>query len=268
MSEPRVDEPRAGGPVERYLDELFDQLAGSGAAGRRSLAEAEDHLRTAVADGLARGLDPERAETEAVARFGRPAAIGAQLRLADRGIGAVVRPLIAGGFWIGVVGLLALGMSGLLSELFGRLFGAGFVAGDAPGVTYTPARCADYFEYFPHAATCNAAAALHHWGEVVQGRIALGVLGLLALGGWWLIRRRGALRDGGWRPPATLVALVTTALAGGVAVVLLPITLMGLAFGDHQGAGANIADGSVAAVVAIGAAIWGVRRRARPAAGS
>jgi hypothetical protein len=41
-----------------------------------------------------------------------------------------------------------------------------------------------------------------------------------------------------------------------------------LAFGDHQGAGANIADGSVAAAVAIGAAIWGIRRRARPAAGS
>jgi hypothetical protein len=30
--------------IERYLDELFDQLAGTGAAGRRALMEAEYHL--------------------------------------------------------------------------------------------------------------------------------------------------------------------------------------------------------------------------------
>ena len=30
--------------VDRYLDALFDRLAGTGAAGRRALAEAEDHL--------------------------------------------------------------------------------------------------------------------------------------------------------------------------------------------------------------------------------
>ena len=55
----------------------------------------------------------------------------------------------------------------LVAEVFGRVFGAAFVAGDAPGVTYTPARCADYFEYFPRASDCTQAAALHHWGEVV-----------------------------------------------------------------------------------------------------
>lgn len=31
--------------IERYLDEFFDRLAGQGAAGRRALAEAEDHLQ-------------------------------------------------------------------------------------------------------------------------------------------------------------------------------------------------------------------------------
>ncbi|MGH8884353.1 MAG: hypothetical protein ACRDYX_04115 [Egibacteraceae bacterium] len=69
--------------VERCLDGLFDQLAGTGGAGRRALAEAEDHLRTAVTDGLARGLARERAEQEAVARFGRPAWIAGALRDAD-----------------------------------------------------------------------------------------------------------------------------------------------------------------------------------------
>ena len=45
------------GPVEKYLDEMFDRLAGTGPAGRRMLAEAESHLLAAVDDGRARGLD-------------------------------------------------------------------------------------------------------------------------------------------------------------------------------------------------------------------
>ena len=42
--------------IEWYLDELFDQLAGTGAAGRRALMEAENHLRAAAAGDVARGL--------------------------------------------------------------------------------------------------------------------------------------------------------------------------------------------------------------------
>jgi hypothetical protein len=45
-----------GGPVDRYLDDLFDALAGTGGAGRRALAEAEDHLRAATADRMADGV--------------------------------------------------------------------------------------------------------------------------------------------------------------------------------------------------------------------
>jgi len=48
--------------VERYLDGMFDRLAGTGGAGRRALAEAEDHLRAAVADARAAGLPAGEAE--------------------------------------------------------------------------------------------------------------------------------------------------------------------------------------------------------------
>ena len=47
-----TDELLTDGPVERYLDALFDRLAGTGQAGRRSLVEAEDHLRAAAAAAL------------------------------------------------------------------------------------------------------------------------------------------------------------------------------------------------------------------------
>lgn len=70
--------------IERYLDELFDQLAGTSAAGRRALMEAEYHLRAVAADAIARGLPEDQAEHEAVSRFGPPALVARALRSAGR----------------------------------------------------------------------------------------------------------------------------------------------------------------------------------------
>ena len=70
--------------IEGYLDELFDQLAGTGAAGRRALMEAEYHLRTVAADAMTRGLPEDQAEHEAVSRFGPPALVARKLRSAGR----------------------------------------------------------------------------------------------------------------------------------------------------------------------------------------
>src|SRR5207302_631262 len=61
----------------------FDQLAGTGAAGRRALMEAEYHLRTAAAGAMARGLPEDQAEHEAVSRFGRPALVARKMRSAQ-----------------------------------------------------------------------------------------------------------------------------------------------------------------------------------------
>ena len=71
--------------IEWYLDELFDQLAGTGAAGRRALMEAEYHLRAAAADAMARGLPEDQAGHEAVSRFGPPALVARKLRSARGG---------------------------------------------------------------------------------------------------------------------------------------------------------------------------------------
>ena len=70
--------------IERYLDELFDQLASTGAAGRRALMEAEYHLRAVAADAMTRGLPEDQAEHEAVSRFGPPALVARKLRSAGR----------------------------------------------------------------------------------------------------------------------------------------------------------------------------------------
>jgi hypothetical protein len=69
--------------IDRYLDELFDRMSGTGAAGRRALAEAEDHLRSAANEAAAAGLPADRAEHEAVARFGPAAMVARRLRTAQ-----------------------------------------------------------------------------------------------------------------------------------------------------------------------------------------
>lgn len=92
--------------IERYLDELFDRLAGQGAAGRRALAEAEDHLTAAAADAVERGLPAERAEHEAVTRFGSPAMVARKLRSAT-GAGRLNRAMSAG--WL-LAGLTSAGL--------------------------------------------------------------------------------------------------------------------------------------------------------------
>ena len=65
----------SGDRIEGYLDQLLLELRGRATDVRRVLAETEEHLRDATADGVAAGLSPDEAEAEAIARFGSPRAI-------------------------------------------------------------------------------------------------------------------------------------------------------------------------------------------------
>jgi len=89
--------------IEWYLDALFDQLAGTGAAGRRALIEAEGHLRDAAADAIARGLPDDQAEHEAVSRFGPPVLVARRLRSAQ-GTGRFNRAFSVAWLLAGVAG--------------------------------------------------------------------------------------------------------------------------------------------------------------------
>lgn len=249
------------GAVDRLLDELFDELAGSGAAVRRALTEAEDHLAAAVADAMARGLTRAEAEAEAVSRFGAARPFATRLRTVYQGPAATLRQTIAGAGLVVAVGLLAVGLSGLVAEALGRAFGPAFVAGDAADVTYTAQRCTDFFEYFPDAGTCAQAAALHHWGEVVEYRVAAGVLGLLALLGWWSARRT-LWRGPAWRPSAPVVGIVLVALFGVSGLGLIGLSSLQIVFGQTAGTGADLSAGVVAMGLAL---VVGVRLMPRTA---
>ncbi|MGH3283337.1 MAG: permease prefix domain 1-containing protein [Streptosporangiaceae bacterium] len=89
--------------IEWYLDELFGQLDGTGAAGRRALIEAEYHLGAATAGAMARGLPQDQAEHEAVSRFGPPALVARKLRSAQ-GAGRPSRAVSAAWLLAGLAG--------------------------------------------------------------------------------------------------------------------------------------------------------------------
>ncbi len=244
-------------PIEAYLDRLLVELSGRARNVRRILSEVDDHLRDAVDEGVAEGLSAEEARVRALARFGSPATVARRFtRRPGRLLPVpVLSQLVFAFVLLAGVGLVGIGVSGALAGGMGTAFGKDFVAGDVAGVTYTPARCADYLEYHPEAGTCDSAATAHHFDETVQYRLAAGVLGALVLGGLFLIRRSRVIHrlipfcDGLGLLPDGFVATVGAAVFGCAAGVLL---LSGLAQlpGDGGGAGADFSGGIVAAVIA------------------
>ena len=245
--------------IEAYLDQLLTQLRGPAHDVRRILSETEEHLRDATAEQVAAGASEEEAQRRAVDHFGDPRTVARRFstRLTPVPPAAVLAELARTAVLLGAVGLVAIGASGALAELLGRLFGPTFVAGDLPGVTYTTQRCADYLEYFPDAGSCAKAAALHHWGEVVEYRVAVGVLGLLVLGGFLLWRRHpdgrqerylGVLPDG-------FSATVATSLYGVAAAALALLSLDSFLVAGGDGTGQWLSAAIVAAGMAV---VYGV----------
>jgi hypothetical protein len=162
---------------------------------------------------------------------------------------STLRSLAGAALLLTWVGLLAIGASGILAAAMGSAFGADFVAGDFPGVTYTPARCADLQEYAAPGTSCNQAAALHHQDETVSYRMGAGLLGALVFGVWFVARRWpvGAASTIGAGLPPGFVATAGLAMFGIVGLATLALGLDLLVLGPGTGAGADLS----AAVVSL-----------------
>jgi hypothetical protein len=161
---------------------------------------------------------------------------------------STIRLVALGALFLAWVGFVSIGVSGVVAAGTQAAFGAGFLAGDLPDVTYTADRCADLKEYAPSSASCEEAAALHHSDETVTYRLAAGVLGLLLLGVWVVARRRGSQPGDGL--PAGMVAAAGCALFGVVGLALLAQGLELLAVGPNAGEGADLSAAVVSLVVA------------------
>jgi hypothetical protein len=240
-------------PAEAYLAQLFDQLAGTGAAGRRLLVEAEDHLRCAIADLEATGMARPQAEAAAVAGMGPARQVAGELASTT---GTTWRTLLAqfvgAAWWFGAIGLLTIGLSGLLAFAPAVAWGKGAIAPDAPTEHLGAARCAYLLEYYPQPnGACHAASIAHHYGEVITYRLAAGVVGAVALGAWMVVGRGRLrplqrLRPLTSTPPPIVMAAVGVTTFGLASIWLVGLGVDGLVVHQPWGAWAWIVSGLAA----------------------
>ena len=240
-------------PIDAYLDQLLVELRGRSRDIRRILAETEDHLREASEAAQSEGLSALDAQRAAIARFGAPRTVARRFAPAGpaswRPSSDTLLALVHAAAYLATIGLLAIGASGLLSEAFGRAFGADMVAGDLPGVSYTADRCTELQEYAPKGYDCMEAAAYHHWGETVVYRVAAGVLGLLLGAALLLWRRRRGHTPEATMLPEGFVPTIGASLFGVAAAGLLLESLNAFIADKGTGSGQFLSGGLVAAAV-------------------
>ena len=223
-----------GDLVENYLDQLYVGLRGSPRQGRRILAEAEDHLREGVADGVAAGLTEREAQEQAISSFG---SVRAVVRAHDRRLrtvpGLAVLADVAMSVWrLGSIGLLAVGASGLVAATMNVVFGRHFV-GSATGASLPAAACRHWLSNWPGAHSCAQAYLLESSSDAVSLRLFAGFIGLILLGGYYLARRsgwsRGVLPDA--FAPTVAMSLFGTAGLGLLALSVNHASVLGLPVG-------------------------------------
>ncbi len=228
--------------IDAYLDELQGRLRGTPGDIRRSVVECESHLRDRTAGFLADGIEAETAARQAIAAFGPPETVAAELNRAHRP--RAVRMLIAGG---------------IVAWLLTELLGSRTVFADAPGTSYGAAACAHYLAVHPNARTCAQAALAEGRDDSLFQRAAAGVLGVLLIAGLWWWRRRASRRPLGEPPALSLAAaLVGVAMFGAVGVVLTGYGVDRAVV--NTGSGQWLSAGAVAIIVALGYASVGWRR--------
>ncbi len=234
-----------GSPVEDYLDVLLGAAPGPARQVRALLAEADAHLRDATADGLARGLSQYEAEREAVARFGPVRSVtSAEAQRQSLPLPALGRQVVASGLLLGAIGGLAVGLSGVFTALMGAIGGSSFIVDITPTTHLATSDCTRWLSQNPSAHSCYQ-AALSDWAfEVVWYRIAIGVLGALALAAFLLMRRRRFATL-----PARVVETVAVTVFGAAGLWMLGLGVDWAALG-HNGAGQWLASAPVALAIA------------------
>ncbi len=263
MTRESADTP--GDLIEDYLDRLLVSLSGSPRQVRHTLAEVEAHLRDAVAEGIAAGLPEETAQVQALERIGPVHAVTGRPAVLARPSAALLRRLTLTAALVGGAGFVAIGAAGLLGRLLQALKGNLFMTTPFPPGTYTPADCTRWLAGDPGTKSCVTAMLADHAFDYLLLATACGLLGLLGLAAYAVLRHH-------WSDRATTTALppgtaegLGAILAGIAAVACLGRALDLETVQRGVGVGEPLSLGIAAAVaaVAFGIALWRCLRVAR-----
>ncbi len=257
---------RDDGPVDQYLDRMFTLLAGTGAAGRRLLAETEEHLVEAAAEGRARGLDAETAEREAVGRFGAAATIARRVPATAGSARILLHRLAIGAWALTGTALAWYGLSGTVTALLSRSWTRLLIATDrfgggpmceGPWMPPAPFDCVQAYQRevsvlpgvdngFPYPATAG-----------------VGVVLIVAL---LIARRTTALGAPLWTPSRTAAGLTFAVLFGVTGLALVVEAIDGFFKDVQYYVLTDLVAGLLAAAVAVVALVRTYRRGPRNAA--
>ncbi|MGH9075399.1 MAG: HAAS signaling domain-containing protein [Acidimicrobiales bacterium] len=235
-------------PIEAYLDRLLGELRGGPADVRRVLAETEAHLYEAVELGGAEGLSLEAAQALALERFGKPAQVARQFRIAGRtGPPWSVIAELACRLWLMAgVGLTAVGLSGLLAWGMMAIGSRSFVFGGGSITRYTPSECARYLGLHPAAHTCAQAVLAENVSDGLEYRVLAGALAVVILASYGVLRRRRKSRATITLVADSVVAALGAGLFGAATVVLIGGGIDLIALGRSPGAGQLLSGGILA----------------------
>jgi len=182
-------------PVEEYLDALHQALVATIPTRqlRHLLIEAEAHLYDHVDLVVSQGLSRDQAELRAVEHFGPVETLAAGEVAAVRTPWSVLFSQFLRVAWLlGGVGAVAGGVSGAIAWLMHFAGGDRFLNTVTSGKVLSPSDCTRWLALSPPAKSC--AAVVEDWAnETVFYRLAVGVLGIVALAAWLALRRRAAL---------------------------------------------------------------------------
>ena len=187
-------------PVAEYLNMIRSRLRTTPREAGRILAEAEDHLREAVADGLAAGLRQHEAQEAAISSFGSVNAVtrAHNARLWRHRPAVLLGDLVLAGWKLGSQFLIAVGASGLVVAGMNAVFGRPFTGAAPAGTRFSAASCQYWLSAWHGARTCAQAAMLETSSDNVVLRVAAGVAGVFLLELYVLTRI--FLRRRGWEP--------------------------------------------------------------------
>lgn len=196
--------------LDNYKQQLFEAAAEYGKAGRAAYQELEMHIDEAVDNKVKPKL--------VIAEFGEPEQAIRKILKADGKGSYPLSKIIASGILIAVgLGLLA-GLSGLLMPLGSSIAGMDAISGDPDILPYTTARCAQYRQLVPAASDCRAAARLHHYYELTDGRVMLIILSAICLVIFWQATRKGLVNI---LPRKTLLLIAASVYTAIGSVVML-----------------------------------------------
>jgi hypothetical protein len=250
--------PSDGGSlVEDYLDQLLVKLVpGAPREIRRLMAEAEAHLRDATEEAVARGLTVAEAEQEAVRRFGPAAELAAKERQRrSTPLVMLARQCLTSGLFLGAVGGIAVGVSGLVAGVLRAVGGPRFIVDVAPARTLSASDCARWLAISPAAHSCQQAAVWDWANETVFYRLGVGLLGLVAMTVFVGLRRRWHRTNHWAMLPSTVVDTVAVTLFGLSGVWLLGLGVDAVVIESGHGAGQWLSAAPVAIVMGGGFAL-------------